>query len=433
MTEPKRILILTADAGFGHRSAANAVAAALEQSYGADVEVRVVNPLDDKRTPAFLRESQSDYDKIVKTMPELYKLGYDAADAALTSAIVESAVTIMLLEVMNEIIRTYRPNAILTTYPFYQAPLEHLFDINKERIPLYAAVTDLATVHRMWFNDKVDGCMVPNGEVKRLALSYGMAKAKIHVTGIPAHPNIANEKRSKRAIRQELGWSPNLTTVLAVGSRRVDKLVETLDIVNHFGAPLQVVAVAGKDEKLYNQFIGMDWHVPAHIYDYVENMPEFLKASDIIICKAGGLIVSESLASGLPMLLIDILPGQEEGNAHFVVDNEAGDLVETPIETLETLAHWMADGKKVLRQRAESAARLGRPQAAFDVADFLWRAANRPVAVRRIRHSRIRGRERFLDFFKGVDFRTLPVTNEAFIDESSNDTPSRTSTHFRTS
>jgi 1,2-diacylglycerol 3-beta-galactosyltransferase len=428
MPEPKRILILTADAGFGHRSAANAVAAALEQTYGADVDVHVVNPLDDKRTPAFLRESQSDYDKIVKTMPELYRLGYDASDAALTSVIVESAVTIMLLEVMNEQIRAYRPHVILTTYPFYQAPLEHLFEINKESVPLYTAVTDLATVHRMWFNNKVDGCMVPNGEVKRLAISYGMAKSKVHVTGIPTHPKIATEKRSKRALRQELGWSPNLTTILAVGSRRVDKLVDTLDVVNHFGAPLQVVAVAGKDEKLYNQFIGIDWHVPTHIYDYVDNMPEFLKASDAIICKAGGLIVSESLASGLPMLLIDVLPGQEEGNAHFVVDNEAGDLVETQMETLETLAHWMTDGKKVLRQRAESAARLGRSQAAFDVADFLWRAANRPTTVRRVR--RTRGRERFLDFFKGFDFRTLPVAGESMGEGSTSDTPSRSSTHF---
>jgi len=429
MPEPKRILILTADAGFGHRSAANAVAAALEQTYGADVDVHVVNPLDDKRTPAFLRESQSDYDKIVKTMPELYRLGYDASDAALTSVIVESAVTIMLLEVMNEQIRTYQPHVILTTYPFYQAPLEHLFEINKECIPLYTVVTDLATVHRMWFNNKVDGCMVPNGEVKRLAISYGMAKSKVHVTGIPTHPKIATEKRSKRTLRQELGWSPNLTTILAVGSRRVDKLVSTLEVVNHFGAPLQVVAVAGKDDKLYNQFIGIDWHVPAHIYDFVDNMPEFLKASDAIICKAGGLIVSESLASGLPMLLIDVLPGQEEGNAHFVVDNEAGDLVETQMETLETLAHWMTDGKKVLRQRAESAARLGRSQAAFDVADFLWRAANRPSTVRRVR--RTHGRERFLDFFKGFDFRTLPVAGETMTEGSTSDTPSRSSTHFR--
>lgn len=430
MTDPKRILILTADAGFGHRSAANAVAAALEQSYGSDVDVHVVNPLDDKRTPAFLRDSQSDYDKIVKTMPELYRLGYDASDAALTSAIVESAVTIMLLEVMNEQIRTYRPNVILTTYPFYQAPLEHLFEINKECVPLYTVVTDLATVHRMWFNNKVDGLMVPNGEVKRLAISYGMTKTKVHVTGIPTHPNIANEKRTKRAIRQELGWNPTLPTILAVGSRRVDKLVDMLEIVNHYGAPLQVAAVAGKDEKLYNQFIGIDWHVPAHIYDYVDNMPLFLKASDAIICKAGGLIVSESLASGLPMMLIDVLPGQEEGNAHYVVDNEAGDLVETQVEALETLAHWMTDGKKVLRQRAESAARLGRSQAAFDVADFVWRAANRPTVARRVHRRRGRGRERFLDFFKGFDFRTLAVPSENMPEDPNNDTPSRSSTHF---
>ncbi|MEJ5201228.1 MAG: hypothetical protein WHV66_03245, partial [Anaerolineales bacterium] len=75
----KRILILTADAGFGHRSAANAVAAALHELYGDACQVEIENPLEDKRTPAFLRETQSDYDRIVREMPDLYRVGFGAS------------------------------------------------------------------------------------------------------------------------------------------------------------------------------------------------------------------------------------------------------------------------------------------------------------------------------------------------------------------
>jgi 1,2-diacylglycerol 3-beta-galactosyltransferase len=85
MTAKKCILILTADAGFGHRSAALAVQSALQELTGQDCDIHLINPLEDKRTPFFLRDSQADYDQIVKEAPELYKLGYDASDNPLPS------------------------------------------------------------------------------------------------------------------------------------------------------------------------------------------------------------------------------------------------------------------------------------------------------------------------------------------------------------
>jgi hypothetical protein len=77
----KRIIILSADAGFGHRVAANAVAAALKELYPDECEVEILNPLDDKRTPFFLKDSQADYDNVITNMPELYRLGYDFSDS----------------------------------------------------------------------------------------------------------------------------------------------------------------------------------------------------------------------------------------------------------------------------------------------------------------------------------------------------------------
>ena len=89
MDTPKRLLILTADAGFGHRSAANAVAAALAQQYGDRCEVTIINPIDDPRVSPLLRESATDYDRIVRLSPQLYQLGYDASDYMVPSAIME--------------------------------------------------------------------------------------------------------------------------------------------------------------------------------------------------------------------------------------------------------------------------------------------------------------------------------------------------------
>lgn len=377
----KRLLILTADAGFGHRSAANAVAAAFKELYGDLCDVSIVNPLEDRRAPFFLRDSQADYDKIVRRLPELYKFGYETSDATVPAAIVEQALTVLLFEVIRDLVRSYRPDAILTTYPMYQAPLTAVMTITRATIPILVSVTDLATVHRLWFNASVDLSLVPTTIVRDLALNAGLAPEQVQVTGIPVNPAVTREKRSPQEIRQALGWEAGRVTALAVGSRRVANLVESLNILNHFGQPLQLAVVAGKDQELYNELRGVDWHVPVHLYEFVDNVTTMMKAADFIVCKAGGLIVTEALACGCPLLLIDAIPGQETGNAEYVAQNGAGDLAADPMQVLETLAHWLADGGKLLRERAQNACALGRPKAAYEVANALWLAAQRSPAA----------------------------------------------------
>lgn len=394
--EKKRVLILTADAGFGHRSAANAVDMALKQKYGDLVETIVVNPLDDRRTPFFLRDSQADYDRLVRRVPELYKLGYDASDTIITSAIVESAFTVLLYEVMLDLVRETQPDVIITTYPMYLSPLEAIFIMFGRDIPLLTVVTDLATVHRMWFNKAVDACLVPNEIVRDLAINYGLSPEQVYITGIPVNPALnRREGRDKLSLRRALGWREDLTTVLAVGSRRVDRLLDSLNVLNHFGAPLQLAVVAGKDENLYAQLQEVEWHVPVHLYEFVTNMPDMLLAADCVMTKAGGLIVTESLAAGCPMMLIDVIPGQETGNAELVIRGGAGDLARSDLEVLEVMAHWMMDDRRLLQERAQNAAAMGRPQAAFEVADLAYQFALRGP----VRHRHLFTRRTLIDLF----------------------------------
>jgi UDP-N-acetylglucosamine:LPS N-acetylglucosamine transferase len=377
MTDKKKILILTSDAGFGHRSASNALQTALEQQYAHQCEVTIVNPLDDPRTPAFLRDSEEDYIRLIQKAPEIYRLGYKASDAEIPSAIIENVLILALYEVMGEIVRTHLPDVIVSTYPMYQGALRAYFDLNAVCVPLIVVVTDLITVHRLWFETGVDMCLVPTDEVHKLALENGIKEEKLRITGIPVSPHLTDNQHTKQELRQRLGWDAELPTFLAVGSRNVDRLAEALHVFNHFGLPLQVAVTAGKDEDLLKKLNAMDWHIPAHIYGYVDNMPEMMRAADAIICKAGGLVVTESLAAGLPIMLVDVIPGQEEGNRDFVVQNGAGVMVEKPLQVLETLAHWMRDDRKGLRKAAENARRIGRPRAAMDAADLIWEAALR--------------------------------------------------------
>ncbi|MCL5995001.1 MAG: hypothetical protein M1546_02960 [Chloroflexi bacterium] len=381
--DAKRILILTADAGFGHRSAANAIAAALHETHGDECVVNVVNPLEDERAPSLLRDSQYDYDRLAKESPKLYRLGYTASDYAVPTAIAESALTVMLFQVMRDLVYRHRPDAIVTTYPLYQAPLSAVRAVNKYGIPLITVVTDLATVHRLWFYNAVDWCVVPTQTVYDLALEYGLPAECLQITGIPVNPQLARATQFRTLHRERLGWRQDLITVLAVGSKRVENLPGILHVFNHSGLAIQLAVVAGGDDELHRQFQQTEWHHPTHVYNYVENMPDLLGASDCVVSKAGGLITTETLACGLPLMLIGVIPGQETGNASYVIDGGAGALAPEPVVALEVLFHWLDHGGAMLRTLAQNAQRLGRPRAAYEVAELAWQSAVQGVNAKR--------------------------------------------------
>ncbi len=388
MDDIKRVLILTADAGFGHRNAATALAAAVSERYGERVVVDVVNPLDDRRVPSFLRDVQSDYDKIVTQMPDFWKLNYQISDSSVPAAVLERAVTVILFRVIRSVIKDYQPSVVISTHPFYMAPLSAYITLRNLRIPFLTAITDLTNVHRLWFNQGADLTLVPTQQVFDQGLASGMAAERMQVTGIPVRPAFASERRSRQAIRAALGWAIEPVTVLVAGSRRVKNLMGVLHLLNHSGLPFQFVLVAGGDEKLLAEFKSTEWHRVTYIYNYVENMPEMMRAADLVISKAGGLIVTESLACGLPLLLIDVTPGQEEGNAQYVIDQGAGERAQNPMEAQEILFHWLDRDHRILDERAQIAASLGRPNAAYAAAKLTMKVIeeqSRLISTSRLR------------------------------------------------
>ncbi len=376
VADPKRILILTNDTGFGHRSAANAVAVALEESYREDCMVEIVNPLDDERAPAFLRDSQIDYDKMVREMPDRYKLRYEFSDSAVPNAIIESAMMVLLYNILSDLFRRFKPDVILSTHSMYAAPSSAVITVNKLNIPYLVVVTDLTNVHRMWFNNSVDLHLVPTRTAHEQALKLNIPEERVMVTGIPVNPNVANETRAPEAIRQELGWEPGRKTVLVVGSKRVKGLEEVLRAFNHAALPMQMAVVAGGDNELYGWLQRNDWHGKVYLYNYVDHLPTLIQAADCVVSKAGGMIVTETLACGRPLLMVDITPGQEEGNADYVTQNGAGLLAESPVAALEHLFHWLHD-PPFLAEFQDRARSLGQPQSAYTVADLVYMAAGR--------------------------------------------------------
>jgi 1,2-diacylglycerol 3-beta-galactosyltransferase len=371
----KRILILTADYGYGHRSAAKAITQGLHELYGTDCQVDIVNPMDHPRAPAALRDGADRYDRIVREAPELYKLTFKVGDTPAVSGIVKNSLTLMLVNAIREIIHEKQPDVIVCTYSSYQDSLSTILNLEQIQIPVLTVVTDLATVNRLWFHPVADVCVVPTQAVYNLAMRAGLPAENVEMIGIPVRPELTKGNQGQGAIRKSLGWREDLFTVLAIGSKRVEHLYDALSVLNHSGFPLQLVIASGGDEEFYQRCRNTEWHVETHVYDFVTEMGTFMRGADAVLGKAGGLTVSESLASGLPMILVDVIPGQEIGNAEHVVSGNAGVLANDPTEVLQAMCHWLEKDRVHYRQQAQNARRLGRPRAAYDIAERIWTLA----------------------------------------------------------
>ncbi len=104
---------------------------------------------------------------------------------------------------------------------------------------------------------------------------------------------------------------------------------------------------------------------------WTKEIPELLASHHLVISKAGGATVQEAIAAGCPMIMNQVAPGQEEGNADLLLRNEAGALAENPGAVVAAVERAFADDGAVWRRWSEGMARMSRPRAAFDTANFI--------------------------------------------------------------
>ncbi len=372
MEDKKRFLILTSDAGFGHRSAAVSVSKALNELYGDDQINLVVNPILDSPSISLMKPIEKNYDKGIRNVPSLWRIGYEFSDSRQFSELMEGALTLFLQRNIGDFVKSFMPDGIVLTNPMFNAPAGKVRQEQGVEVPLYAVVTDLADVHSLWFAPGPDLFFIASDWAKVKALGNRVPMRKLKISGIPVNPKFASENTDRAMLRQELGLEPNLTTILFVSSIRVEHILENLHALESLEYPLQVVVIAGGNDDLYQSLQEDHFEFPIVIQNFVENVPDWMLAADMLVTKAGGLILSEGLAAGLPILLVDYLPGQEESNVRYVTSHQAGAIVENAGEFSTMVEFWLKNDKEQLKRTAASSHLIGHPEAAFTVAKTMW-------------------------------------------------------------
>lgn len=367
MSSP-RVLVVSGSAGHGHTMAGEAVAQALRTRH-AGIVVQHVDAVAEMWN-SYKHIYRWAYLRLVDRNPALWRALYNSTNERTTA--IGHALTLMAGGPFVRMVKNWRPNTVVCTHFLAPELLAGALRRNKIQCELQAVVTD-HDAHRVWYYPEVSRYYVASELVKaRLALTYGVPEENLYVTGIPVRQEFARPVDPLHA-RLTYGLDPSRPTVLFVsGGFAAGPMGRAIVGLWQERRDVQVIAVCGRNERLRRRIARLARPAGAvlHALGFVDDVRELMEAADIVVAKSGGVTVSECMAVGRPLVISAAIPGQEERNAHAVVEAGAGYWAPTPEEVRWRVARLLANPDR-LRSVAERAAAFGRPQAAAAVADHI--------------------------------------------------------------
>jgi 1,2-diacylglycerol 3-beta-galactosyltransferase len=195
-----------------------------------------------------------------------------------------------------------------------------------------------------------------------------MSPERLCVVGQPVTLRYCAPAGDKTALRRKLGWEQDKTFVLLVGGGEgMGPLGKTARAIATSGLDVALAVVCGRNQRLKEHLESLDWPIPVHIYGFTHDLPDFMRAADVLVTKAGPGTIAESLNAGLPMILYSRLPGQEDGNVSFVVEEEVGVWAPHPNRVIHALTEWVQN-PEIRLQYVKNCQRTARPDAAHQIA-----------------------------------------------------------------
>lgn len=382
--KPFHVLVLMSDTGGGHRASAQALDAAFDSLYPSRSRITIVDFWTSVAGFPF-HNFPRQYSYLAKR-PWMWKLVYLWAAFPPTRWLTEATFSLFCHYKVRRYFEAQHPDLIISVHPLVNTlSLSVLAAIRRaKRVPpppFVTVVTDLGGAHPTWFDPRADMVYVPSEPLRQAALDSAVPEDRIRLFGLPIRPAFWQEARSPAQLRVELGMALNIPAVLlvgggdGVGGLRAIAMAIAARIAEHCGSSsAQLVVVCGKNKSLLNRLQATSWPIPVILKGFVNNMSEWMSASDILCSKAGPGTIAEAWIRGLPIILTGYLPGQEEGNVRLVTESGSGEFHSQPDDIAECAAKWISDPelRAAIAERAKS---LGRPRSCLEIASDIWEIA----------------------------------------------------------
>ena len=365
-----KILIFYASYGGGHLNAAKSINDYIISNYpNNDVELidcmKYVNKTIEKLTTAAYRE-------MAKKAPWAWGKIYSDSQKGPLAHLSSRSNKIMAIKLLR-LLREKQPDVIISTHPFGSQMCSYLKRKNKITAKIATVMTDFSP-HDQWLvgHKFTDYFFVANDKMKNYLISKGITENKISVTGIPIS-NRFLKTYNKKEILDTYNLSEDKFTVLffgggefGLGKTKTAEIFESF-VQESLKEKIQIIAIAGKNPKMKASFKEIvskysvnttttnttnttnttDITNNVKILEFTNQVPELMSISDLVVTKPGGLTTSESLASHLPMLIINPIPGQEEENAEFLEDKGIAIWLRKNDDSKLIIENLLADNQKL--------------------------------------------------------------------------------------
>lgn len=370
----RKILILTAGYGEGHNSAARALQAAFNGQPGYVAELVDLFAL---RAPRLNQLSRRGYLKLINTAPRFWNRIYRWLDES-----PRAPRLIRLLaghrRLLGRLIAEKQPVAIVSTYPAYAWLLNQLRREGHFFCPHFTVVTDALTINSLWYGTASAGWFVTDHDSAAFLRVRGVPADRIHVSGFPvalafairsedlALPAPASSELCN-VLRYKFPESPP-RILFMINTGRAPALAVARALLQQPGWHLTITA--GRDEALRHKLLALADGAPAkvEVLGWTDRIPELLMTHHVVISKAGGATTQESINALCPLIVNQIVPGQEEGNYELIRRHDAGVLAETPEAIVAALQRLFADDAALWRHWRANLRKLAQPDAARMIA-----------------------------------------------------------------
>lgn len=358
-----RVLILTAGYGEGHNAAARALLAACEARHGAGAaESADVFALAAPRLNALARRS---YLGLINRAPRLWRAAYAWLDRSPHAARMLSLLG-RETRVLAELVARRRPRAICATYPAYAFMLRRLAARGVPIPPWFNVVTDSISINSLWWRAGAAGWFLPNADSAAVMRAAGVEATRLHVAGFPVNPFFHAHAGQLAPPALGAGCTPRVLCIVNSRTRAAAETARRLIT----GTGWSLTCTVGRDDRLRAELerLAAGRPHPTTILGWTQEIPRLLMTHHVVISKAGGATTQEALAARCPMIVNQIVPGQEEGNYELLRRHGIGALAETPGAVLAELRRAFQDHGRVWAQWRAALEPLCRPAAADVIA-----------------------------------------------------------------
>jgi 1,2-diacylglycerol 3-beta-galactosyltransferase len=371
-----RVLFLFSDTGGGHRTAAEAIGAALHR-IDRDGSVR------SEMVDAFaacgifpLREGIKSYGAMLNVQPSPYTALFHISNGRTRARIMTELGKPFIRRNFRELVERLQPTLVVSVHPLLNELARETIDAIGLRAPLVTVITDLVTIHHAWTTQAVaDQYVVASAEAARVCITRGIPPQRVHDLGLPIRDGFAPTD-DPAAAKRALGLDPQRRVLLVMsGGEGGGKIRSILRQVAGTARALnlQVVAICGRNEALRErlQALAPRFGPGAVVLGFVSNVADHMRAADALLSKGGPGTIAEAAACGLPIIVCDYIPGQEAGNLAYVETRGAGIVALEARDVSETLRRFFGPDPAPLAQFKRDAIASARPHAADDIAKFL--------------------------------------------------------------